>query len=122
MHLLRILTLTDRRENEEEPGDAKGVCAGCSFNAVRRRPINIIWDELLSRLTRFLPVSPPRASSLDFTSVLPDLSFLVGCQWGRWKGLGVAEYANQDRVIGDFVGTHLQGYGVFVFGASGTAR
>ena len=34
----------------------------------------------------------------------------------------MAEYANKDRAIGDFVGTHLEGYGVFVFGASGTAR
>lgn len=58
----------------------------------------------------------------DFAVVLSGVWF-AGCHGGRpQKGLGVAEYANQDRVIGDFVGTYVQGYGVFVFGASGTAR
>lgn len=63
-------------------------------------------------------VSPPQ--SLKARS-LSDLR-LRQSPWGPRKGLGVAEYANQDRVIGEFVGTHPQGYGVFVFGASGTAR
>ncbi|CAM9371998.1 unnamed protein product, partial [Hapterophycus canaliculatus] len=41
---------------------------------------------------------------------------------GVRQGLGVAEYANEDRVIGNFVGTQLHGYGVYSFKAAGTAR
>ncbi|CAM9451858.1 unnamed protein product [Ectocarpus sp. 6 AP-2014] len=48
---------------------------------------------------------------------------------GQWSegvrqasGLGVAEYTNKDRLIGNFVGTQLDGYGVYSFGALGKAR
>lgn len=52
-----------------------------------------------------------------------DEMIFVGCCHGHaTQGLGVAEYANKDRVIGNFVGTHLDGYGVFTFGSSGKAR
>ncbi|CAM9399332.1 unnamed protein product, partial [Discosporangium mesarthrocarpum] len=41
-------------------------------------------------------------------------------QWveGQRQGLGVAEYANGDRLIGVFVRTHIHGYGLYVFGDS----
>lgn len=40
----------------------------------------------------------------------------------RGQGLGVAQYANGDTLIGNFVATHLDGYGVYVFGTSGRLR
>lgn len=34
----------------------------------------------------------------------------------------MAEYANHDKVIGNFIGTFLNGYGIYLFGASGNSR
>ncbi|CAN0463347.1 unnamed protein product [Ectocarpus sp. 12 AP-2014] len=55
--------------------------------------------------------------------------YRVSTYSGQWSegvrqasGLGVADYTNKDRLIGNFVGTQLDGYGVYSFGASGNAR
>ncbi|CAM9288247.1 unnamed protein product, partial [Ascophyllum nodosum] len=47
--------------------------------------------------------------------------------YGQWsdgvrEGVGLAEYANRDRLVGNFVNSHLNGFGVYIFGTSGRAR